>query len=612
MKTASSVAPKDHRLRVLRRALVSVGRTSPLAVGALCCLTLIQALTPAARLWITKAILDAVVQGVSVEASAARVLVPLVGLYLVVLLTSAGVAQAVLILRELLGEVIGHGATHALLSHAASLDLSHFESPQFYDRLRRAEQDAAQRPVLVLSQLLQVGQSVVTLLSMVIVLLRLHWTVLLLIAVFGTPQLFLQVRFAKKGHQLRTDQTQDIREMQYLSYLLTSAETFKEVRVFQIAKWLLGTHDGVWRRLYAARRAHALSRLVAMVTSSAASTTAYICFYGVAVYLAFNHRMTVGDLVLYSGAYLQTQTDVAAIIGSISGLYENALFIGTFYEFFGYHPTIRSPATLAPLPRPMARSLEFRHVWFRYPGRSEWALRDVSFRIGVGESVALVGRNGAGKSTIVKLVCRLYDPERGEVLLDGQDIRSLPLDEYQRIISVVFQDFVRFYFSAGMNIGVGLLDHAEEQTRIRRAAIDSGADPFIRRLEGGYDAILGRLFRDGQELSGGQWQKLAIARAFMRDGAIVILDEPVASLDPVAEAELLGHMRRLANNRISLLISHRLTHTTSADRVLVLSGGSIIEEGSHDDLLELGGQYSALFRTQLAQYGRDVLGARPA
>jgi ATP-binding cassette, subfamily B, bacterial len=593
------------RFKPVFGAVVYIARRHPLSVITLCGLSVLMALAPAAKLWISKIIIDAVVTRQPVALQMPSAVLVLLILYLFVLLVASWSAQLIATIRELLGEVVVHRVTRTLLEHAAWLDLAHFERPEFYDKLRRAEQDATQRPVLVLSQLIQLAQSVVTLSSMVYVLFQLHWIAFLTICAFGSPQLVLQVAFAKRGHDLRVKQTPTTRKMHYLAHLLSSADAFKEVRVFRLARFLLDRHDEVWRSLFADRRHLAVRRTIAGLASSAASTLAYVGFYAVAVSLAFSRRLTVGELVLYNGAYLQCQAEIASILSSVSGLYENALFIGTLQDFLQFRPAVKAPDVPAPILPSAGQCLEVRDVWFRYPGCENWVLKDVSFRVRAGERVALVGQNGAGKTTLVKLICRFYDPDKGQILLDGRDIRSFAPEEYQTIISAVFQDFVRYHLSVRLNIGAGQIDEAWNDERLRAAARMSGAEDFIRELEKGYETTLGRVFREGRELSVGQWQKLAIARAFMRDGRILILDEPVASLDPLGECEVMEAMGALARERICLLVSHRMMHASRADRVLVCEQGRIVEEGSHLELLARGGRYSKLFRTQAASFGAD-------
>lgn len=570
----------------------------PLQVGLLCVLAMAQALAPALVLWVTKTTIDTVTTAAG-EASFVDAVGGLLLLYLALLVGVSVSTQVGNATREVLGDSVAQAVGQQILRHASTLDLAHFEDSNFHNTLRRAEQEAGQRPVQILSETLQLARGAVTLASMLVVLAGLHWAAVILLIAFGTPQLALQTIFARREFELRRQQTEKHREMQYCSYLLTSTEAFKELRVYQLARALLDRREGVWAALHDQRVRLAVRRMWASGVAGALSAAAYVTFYAALAYLALHHEISVGDLVLYSGAYLESQTSLGAVLTGISGLYTSALFVGTLSDFLQHRPSVVSETTPAAGPR-RASVVEFRHVSFRYPGEPHrWALRDVSFAMRRGQGLAIVGPNGAGKTTLVKLLCRLYDPDEGSIVVDGRDVRALPLEEYQRMIAVVFQDFTRFHFSAGMNIGLGDIEALGQRRRIEEAARKAGAHAFIKRLPSGYSSMLGKVFHGGCDLSGGQWQRLAIARAFMRQGSIIVLDEPMASLDAITEADVLAHMKLLAEDQIALLISHRLTHASWADAIVVLDDGRIVERGSHLELLARNGLYTRLCNAQL-------------
>jgi ATP-binding cassette subfamily B protein len=390
--------------------------------------------------------------------------------------------------------------------------------------------------------------------------------------------------------------------MMYLERLLTNSESAKEVKLFGLGEPLLRRYHDLFWKFYAEDTALAKRRSAISVGFGVLTSLSYYVAYAWIVFRTIIGAITLGSMTLYLTVFRQSQGTFQGMLQNMNALYESALFMSNLYGFLGLEPQMKTSGVPLKVPRPIARGIEFRNVSFRYPGRSEWALRNVSVAIGPGEKLALVGANGAGKTTFIKLLTRLYDPTEGQILLDGVDLREYDIDDLRLRIGVIFQDFVRYMMTAGENIGFGQIEALDDRPRIERAAEKGGADEVIATLPQGYDTMLGAWFERGRELSGGQWQKIALGRAFMRDAEVLVLDEPTSALDAEREYEIFQRFRRLTEGRIAILISHRFSTVRMADRIAVLEDGALIELGTHRELLEKDGVYARLFNMQAEGY----------
>lgn len=591
----------------LRRALRLVWEASPGWTVASSALTLLQAVLPLATLYFLKLAVDAVAAGAgggSGEAAWGTVL-----LYLALLAGSALLASAA-------GTAAGHASQaqsqlvtdHVLeLIHQKSVAVNYgyYEDPRYHDTLHRAQREAPYRPPQVLSSLQQVARSGLTLLGVFGLLATAHWGVVPLLAAGVVPILWVRLRHADRSYRWQVRRSSTERRANYLSWMLTNPTPAKEVRSFglgdHLVDWFRDLRALLRREKIQLSRDRATEELAAQVAVTAAAFGAFLLIAS----RTYAGAVTVGSLVMYLGAVQKGKSTMEGFFSGIGTLYENNLFLSLLDDFLDVEPRIVAPDDPKPVPSPVQEGIVMESVDFRYPGSSRPLLENVSLRIRPGEVAALVGMNGAGKSTLVKLLCRLYDPQGGRITLDGVDIREFRPEEYRRAVSVVFQDFGRYHFSARENVRLGNIRREPGGGWIREAARTAGADEVIRELREGYETVLGRLFEDGEELSFGEWQKVALARVFASDADVLVVDEPTSALDAAAEAELFGTLKRLVTDRAALIISHRFSTVRMADCIYVLDGGRIVERGNHQELLERDGNYARLFRLQAASYREE-------
>ena len=573
-------------------------------------LRLVRAILPGLMLYVAKLVIDAVVGSRADPASVPadwladerlRHVALLVGIEFGLAIASDLLGRATSLVDGVLAEMIGRATTLRLMAHAATLDLEQFEDSQIQDKLERARRQVAWRSNLI-GLLLGQAQDLVTAISLAVAVAAfLPWLVVLLVLAL-IPAFLNELHFNAQGYRLAYKRSPDRREVDYLRYLGAGAENAKEIKLFGLNDHLSDRFRALTDRMLAENTRLAIRRAASGGGFASLGTLAYYAAYLVIAWRTMAGGLTVGDLTFLTGAFLRLRSLVEGLLLGASQLSGQAQYLDDLFSFFTILPRIRSPERAARVPTPLAQGFIFEDVGYRYPGASRWAVRHLSFTIGAGEVVALVGENGAGKTTIVKLLARLYEPTEGRILLDGRDLSEFDLDDLRARIGVVFQDFVRFDFTAADNIAVGRIAARDDATRIDEAASRALADLVIDRLPGRYEQRLGRRFEDGVELSGGEWQKIAIARAYMRDAQVLILDEPTAALDARAEAEVFERFGDLAAGRTAILISHRFSTVRRADRVIVLEGGRVAEAGSHDELVAAGGRYAGLFELQASGY----------
>jgi ATP-binding cassette subfamily B protein len=598
-------------LRHLPRLLRLVWETEPRYVVGILVLRIARALVPLAVLWVGKLIVDEVVHGVAVVSAGGPIpwvrLAELLLLELGIALVGEGLARISALLESLLGDLFANRTSVELMRHAATLDLEQFENAEIYDKLERARRQTVGR-IGLFTLLLATIQDLITLVTLGAALaLYVPW-LLVLLAVAVLPSLLGETHFASLGYSLLYSWTPERRQLDYLRYIAASDISAKELKLFGLSDFLVGRYDRLSREFYEANKALAVRRSLVSSLLAAVGTLGYYGAYAVIIYLTVTgYRspagpFTIGVLTFLAGSFRQSRDLIQRVLLSLSQVFEQSLYLDDLFTFLAIEPRIRPTEGARPVPSPIREGFTFEKVGFRYPGSEQWAVRGLDFRLTPGERIALVGENGAGKTTLVKLLARLYDPTDGRILLDGVDLREYDLFSLRRNVGVIFQDFVRYDFLLRENIAVGNITRLEDQAGIEGAAGRSLADSVAGRLPGGYGQMLGRRFEGGVDLSGGEWQKVALARAYMRDAQLLILDEPTAALDARAEYEVFLRFSELTRGRMAVLISHRFSTVRMADRILVLRGGELVEQGTHEELLALGGLYSELFQLQAAGY----------
>ncbi|HEY3258320.1 MAG TPA: ABC transporter ATP-binding protein [Gemmatimonadaceae bacterium] len=567
-----------------------------------------RAFVPVATFWVGKLILDTVLAARQGQATYGQ-LWRYVGIELALVLTGEILARASSLIESLLSDLFSNDMSVRLMAHAATLDLAQFEDPNFYDHLERARRQTVGR-IALLTQAVSMSQDAVTLLTLGGALVAYSPWMLLLLVLAVLPSFLGETHFAALGYSLLFRWTPERRQLDYLRYVGASDKTAKEVQMFGLAPWLTERYRVLAQRFYDENKTLSIRRGVVSALLSILGTIGYYAAYVLILIRAVRGEITPGTLVFLSASFARGRDTIQGILLSASNVYEQALYLRDLFVFLDMRPTIASPPDARPVPKPIREGFVFENVSFKYPGNDRWALRDVSFSLHPGERVALVGENGAGKTTLTKLLARLYEPTEGRILLDGVDIREYDLAAVRHAIGVIFQDFVRYDMRFDENIGVGeiesvrdALDHNNGVPEsIQIAATNSLAASLLPRFKKGYQQMLGRRFEEGVDLSGGEWQKIALARAYLRDAQVLILDEPTAALDARAEYEVFLRFSELVAGRMAILISHRFSTVRMADRIIVLEQGSVVEQGTHEELLERRGLYEELFRMQAAGY----------
>ena len=603
--------PTSQLLKQVPQSLRWLWEANARATLALCAVTLVMALLPAAMAWVGRSIIDGVVKAAKTGTEADRRLaLQAMAMELALSLILLGSRRLQTYLRELIRATMGHLLSGRLLEKSLTLELSHFEDARTYDLLQNAQRDAPHRPYSLALATLMLARSLITVASLGALLWGLAWWSVVPLLLSAIPEFFIETKLSGEAFALSTGRAQDSRRLGYLESVLTRATHVKEVKLYGLGPLFLERHRALFSRFLGEDR-HLARRQLALGTFFAAlsSLSFYVCYAAVG-YRAALGQLSVGDLTLSISAFRQGQGALEDVLSSLAGLYDDALYVSNLSRFFelatrNEAPTV-SPAKVLPQGR---FAIELDHVSFRYPGREEWALRDLTLSIAPGEKLALVGENGAGKSTFIKLLLRLYEPTEGTIRFGGVDLRELDVTALRARLGAVFQDFVRYQLTAGENIGLGDLPRMEHAAVIDQAATDGGAHELLETLPDGRETMLGTWFEHGHELSGGQWQKLAVARSFMRlssrdgEGAdLLILDEPTAAIDAAAEAALFERFNTLTTGRGAIIISHRFSTVRMADRIAVLEHGQLLELGSHEALLAQHGRYAELFTLQARGY----------
>jgi ATP-binding cassette subfamily B protein len=568
-------------------------------------LTLIAAVLPASQAWAGKLIIDAIVdatdQGLEPIAGL-RFVAPYLALELALVLIGSLTSQIRNLFDRILQSQLTNHVNSLIIRKAINLDLQFFENPIFYDTLQNARRQADVSALNIVNSTLQMVQQVITLISLVILLLRFSPWLAVIVLVSAIPSFLSQSQYAERAFRAVTRRAPEARLLNYLEQLLTGNDTVKEIKLFGLGEPLLKRYQTLFTQFYLEDRAIAERRTMAGLGWGMLSNLVYYASYAWIVLRAVAGLITLGDMTMFLAIFRQSQGSFRSLLDSLNRLYESNLYLDNLIQFLELQPALVALTDGLTAPEPIRHGIEFKHVSFCYPGSDVFVLRDINLHIQPGERIALVGLNGAGKTTLIKLLTRLYDPTDGQILLDGVDLREYDLTSLHQRFGVIFQDFVRYQFTVRENIGFGQIDALDDLERIKEAADRGGAEPIIEAMLEGYETILGRRWERGQELSGGQWQKIALARAFMRKAEVLVLDEPTSALDAEAEYEVFRRFGELMEGRIAVLISHRFSTVRMADRIIVLSEGRLLEVGSHAELIEKDGAYARLFNLQAEGY----------
>ena len=604
-------------LRYLPQLVRLVWQTHRGFTAAMVVLRLVRAFVPVASLWAAKLIIDSVVLHTRTTGLPLTDLWRVVALELAIVVAGELLARASALVESLLGDLFSNNISVRLMRHAATLDLQQFEDPDFYDHLERARRQTTARIGLI-AMLLTMGQDLITLVTLGAALVVHNPWLLLLLTLAILPSFLGETHFAALSYSLLFRRTPERRELDYLRYVGASDKTAKEVQMFGLAAWLSDRYAALAQRYYEENRRLSIRKGFVSALLSLVGTLGYYGAYVTILLRAVAGAITLGTLTFLASAFARSRDLIQRLLLSASDIYEQSLYLKDLFVFFEMQPSIRSKPGALRVPRPIRQGFVFENVGFQYPGSDRWAIRHVDLAITPGERIALVGENGAGKTTITKLLARLYDPTEGRILLDGVDLREYDLASLREAIGVIFQDFVRYDMRFDENVGVGEIEGVTGYLAAVRDAPENGASTppaalvdaserslastLLPRFTRGYRQMLGRRFDDGVDLSGGEWQKIALARAYMREAQLLILDEPTAALDARAEYEVFVRFNQLMAGRMAVVISHRFSTVRMADRIVVLGEGRVLEEGTHEELLAREGLYAELFEMQAAGY----------
>lgn len=578
-----------------------VWQTSPSLTIANAALRILKSATPVAVLYVGKLIIDQAIHISRGEQNTSNYLWKLVAIEFALAIASDVLNRAITIMDTLLGDLFSNLTSVKIIEHASALDLDQFENSAFYDKMERARQQTAGRTIL-LSQVLVQLQDLITMsfLAAGLIVFNPWLIVLLLVAII--PAFLAEVYFNDQNYALNRRQTPERRELDYIRFLGASDDTAKEVKIFNLSDFIISRFKELSAKFYHINRALIIRRSVWGSIFSMLGSAGYYSAYVFIIAKAINGKITIGDLTLLAGSFRQLRTLLEGILNRFTSVSQGAMYLSDFFEFFEIKSNIIPLQKPRKFPDPIQKGFIFENVGYKYINSDIWANRHLNFTLNVGEKVAFVGENGAGKTTLVKLLSRLYEPAEGRILLDGYDLREYDINDLRMQIGIIFQDYLRYQMTISQNIAAGNIAEIENRELIQHSAKQSLASLFIERFQNNYDQQLGRRFNKGVELSGGQWQKIALARAYMRDAQLMILDEPTAALDARAEYEVFQRFVDLTEGRTSVLISHRFSTVRMADRILVLEKGELLEMGSHEELLQKNGKYAELFQLQAKGY----------
>jgi ATP-binding cassette, subfamily B, bacterial len=578
-----------------------VWKTSPSLTLATAAIRIVRSAIPVSILYVGKLIIDQVVllnRGTNQDHS---FLWQLVAIEFALAILSDALGRASALIDSLLGDLFANYTSIRIMEHAAILDLEQFEDSNFYDKLERARQQTIGRTIL-LSQVLSQLQDLITMAFLAAGLIVFNPWLILLLFIAVLPAFMGEAYFNDRTYSLSRRQTPERRELDYIRYIGASDETAKEVKLFHLSGFLIDRFRQLSQKFYHDNKRLAIQRSLWGTAFSLFGTAGYYGAYVFIIYKTIDGKLSIGDLTFLAGSFRQLRSLLDGVLSRFTSVSQGAIYLKDFFDFFQIEPTITHSSKGLPFPNPIQHGFVFENVSFKYVNSENWANRDLNFTLSAGEKLALVGENGAGKTTLVKLLARLYDPTEGRILLDGHDLREYNLTELRKNVGVIFQDYIRYQMTVSQNIAVGNIDEKDNRELIVESAIKSLADRLVQKLGGKYDQALGKRFNQGVELSGGEWQKIALARAYMKDAQLLILDEPTSALDARAEYEVFQRFSELTRGKTAVLISHRFSTVRMADRILVLDRGEVLEVGSHEELLNKNGRYAELFNLQARGY----------